>query len=215
MYKIFIAERHSVSRVGISQVVNAEPDLEVCGEAGSIAEATKMVKEINPDIIITGCLFNDGSGIRLIEDLLYYNNDFRMLVLSALKDPLYEKRCVAAGAKGYVAKSKDLTVLRYAIRQILQGQMYVDGEVAGKVSKKDSADIKNVSISSLDVLSNREIEVYQLIGYGLNRNEIAEKMNIGVRTVDAYMEYVKKKLMLKDARELVVRAVQDSILHLI
>jgi len=215
VHKIFIADSHPIIRDGIAKLVKAEPDLEVCGEAGSIAEASAMVKEINPDIIITGCLFNDGSGIRLIDDLLYYNNNFLILVFSVLKDPVYAERCINAGAKGYVMKNETIAVLRCAIRQVLQGHIYVNGKVISNLLNKYVADKKGFPESPLEVLSNREIEVYQLIGQGLNRNEIAEKMNIGVRTVDTYMESIKKKLKLKDSREVVVHAVKDSILKLI
>lgn len=209
--RVFIVDDHSIVREGLSGIINNKQDLEVCGEAGDISSALQAIPDYKPDIVIVDLSLGDGSGIRLIEDLMHYNDSLLILVLSMHDESMYAERCLKAGARGYIMKQEPSDELISAIRKILGGQIYVSDMLGNKLLHKFTSNKFEVHDSLTECLSNRELEVYQLFGQLLNKHEIAENLKVSVRTIESYTEHIKKKLRLKDTREVVIHAVQDAM----
>ena len=208
-HKVFIVDDHSILREGLSELINREKDFTVCGEAGNISDALRAIADCEPDIVIVDLALEDGSGIRLIENLVYSHTDLSILVLSMHDESIYAERCFKAGAKGYIMKHEPSGKLISALRKVLKGEVYVSEKLGARLLNKLAANRNEISNSAFDCLSNREMEIYQLIGNGLKKQEAAEKLNLSVRTVETYIEHIKKKMNFKDIHEFVMHAVQN------
>ena len=208
-HKVFIVDDHSILREGLSELISRENDFTVCGEAGNISDALRAIADCGPDIVIVDLALEDGSGIRLIENLVYSHTDLSILVLSMHDESIYAERCFKAGAKGYIMKHEPSGKLILALRKVLKGEVYVSEKLGTRLLNKLAANRNEISNSAFDCLSNREMEIYQLIGNGLKKQEAAEKLNLSVRTVETYIEHIKKKMNFKDIHEFVMHAVQN------
>lgn len=208
-HKVFIVDDHSILREGLSELINRETDFTVCGEAGNISGALKAIADCKPDIVIVDLALEDGSGVRLIENLVYSHTGLSVLVLSMHDESIYAERCLKAGAKGYIMKHEPSGKLISALRKVLKGEVYVSEKLGTRLLNKLAANRSETSVSVFDCLSNREMEIYQLIGNGLKKQEAAEKLNLSVRTVETYIEHIKKKMNFKDIHEFVMHAVQN------
>jgi DNA-binding NarL/FixJ family response regulator len=208
-HKVFIVDDHSILREGLSELISREKDFTVCGEAGNISDALRAIADCEPDIVIVDLALEDGSGIRLIENLVYSHTDLSILVLSMHDESIYAERCLKAGAKGYIMKHEPSGKLISALRKVLKGEVYVSEKLGTRLLNKLAANRNEISNSAFDCLSNREMEIYQLIGNGLKKQEAAEKLNLSVRTVETYIEHIKKKMNFKDIHEFVMHAVQN------
>jgi len=208
--RVFIVDDHCILREGLSHLINSEEDLMVCGEADNVSDALQAITETKPDIVIVDISLGDGSGIRLIENLMYSNPDLLILVLSMHDEAIYGERCLAAGAKGYIMKQESSKRLLLAIRKVLNGEIYVSDRLNAKLLHK----LVKTKLEDFDhptkILSTRELEVYQLIGKGLKKHEIAERLNLSVKTVETYIEHIKIKLQLKSTHEVLMHAVKSS-----
>jgi DNA-binding NarL/FixJ family response regulator len=208
-HKVFIVDDHSILREGLSELISREKDFMVCGEAGNISDALRAIADCGPDVAIVDLALEDGSGIRLIENLVYSHTDLSILVLSMHDESIYAERCFKAGAKGYIMKHEPSGKLISALRKVLKGEVYVSEKLGTRLLNKLAANRNEISNSAFDCLSNREMEIYQLIGNGLKKQEAAEKLNLSVRTVETYIEHIKKKMNFKDIHEFVMHAVQN------
>jgi DNA-binding NarL/FixJ family response regulator len=208
-HKVYLVDDHSVVRDGLAKLINGEEDLTVCGDAGNIQEAFQGIEECKPDIVIVDITLKDGSGIRLIENLTYSNADLPVLVLSMHDESVYAERCIKAGAKGYIMKQEPSDKMISAIRKVLNGRKYLSDKLEEKFVDCFFSKTKKQSISPLERLTNRELEVYQLIGQGLKKRAIAGNLNISVKTVENHMEHIKKKIDLKTSHEIILHAVQN------
>ena len=208
-HKVFIVDDHSILREGLSELINREKDFMVCGEAGNISDALRAIADCEPDVAIVDLALEDGSGIRLIENLVYSHTDLSILVLSMHDESIYAERCFKAGAKGYIMKHEPSGKLISALRKVLKGEVYVSEKLGTRLLNKLAANRNEISNSAFDCLSNREMEIYQLIGNGLKKQEAAEKLNLSVMTVETYIEHIKKKMIFKDIHEFVMHAVQN------
>lgn len=206
-HKVFIVDDHSVLREGLSELINREKDFTVCGEAGSVSDALRSIPVCAPDIVIVDLTLEDGSGIRLIENLVYSNPGLLILVLSMHDENIYAERCLKAGARGYIMKQAQSQKMMLALRKVLDGKIYVNEELGSMLLDRFTASKNEGSL--FENLSNRELEVYQLVGRGLKNREISEKLNLSVKTVDNYIEHIKKKLKLKNSHEVVMHAVRN------
>jgi len=212
-HKVFIVDDHVIVREGLALLINAENDLEVCGEAGDVINALQSIKDTVPDIVIVDLTLAYGSGIRLIENLLCWRPDILILVLTMHDEFVYAERCFKAGARGYIMKKEPSGKVISAIRRLLQGELYISSKLGTRLFDKMILNKGEIAGSVIERLSNRELEVYQLIGQGLKKKMIAEKMNLSVKTVENHMEHIKKKLKLKDLHEIILHAVRNSELH--
>lgn len=210
-HRVFIVDDHSILREGLTELINREMDLTVCGEAGTVSGALQAIAACKPDIIIVDLTLKDGSGIRLIENILYSHPGILMLVLSLHDESVYAERCIKAGARGYIMKHESSGELISAIKKVLRGDIYVSRKLGAKFINKLAANKINISDSPLGRLTNREMEIYQLIGENLRRQEIAEKLNLSLRTVETYIEHIKKKMNFRDTHELITHAIKGTM----
>jgi DNA-binding NarL/FixJ family response regulator len=207
-HKIFIVDDHPIVRQGLSQLISQETDFTVCGEASDIPSALQAVQTHNPDVVIVDISLGQSSGIRLIEDLLLINPSYRILVLSMHDESLYAERCFKAGAKGYIMKQEPPEKVILAIKRLLSGELYLSEQLSNKMLHKLVSKQPDVNSSPLEILSNRELEVFQLIGQGLKTRKIAEQLNLSVKTIETYIDHIKKKMNFDNSHILILNAVQ-------
>jgi DNA-binding NarL/FixJ family response regulator len=207
-HKVFLVDDHPIVREGLAQLINKETDLTVCGEAGDVSDALQAISESKPDIAIIDLTLEHGSGLRLIENLHYKKTGVPILVLSMHDESVYAERCLKAGAKGYIMKQEPSDRMLSAIRKVLDGEMYISGNMEKKFLSKMISGDKIEFTSPVDVLSNRELEVYQLFGQGLKKREIADQLNLSVKTIETYVENIKKKMNFSSSHEITMHAIR-------
>jgi DNA-binding NarL/FixJ family response regulator len=210
VHKVFIVDDHSVVREGLAEYINHEKDLTVCGEAEGISNTSEAIANCKPDIVIVDLSLEDGSGLRLMENLLYTYPDLLIMVLTMHREVVYAERCFKIGAKGYITKREPLKKIIEALREVLNGGIYVSEELSRQLISKLNVKRSKLSDSPFSSLTNREMEVYQLIGKGIRKEEIAEQLNLSHRTVLTYIDNIRKKMNLRDFYELVTHAVKNS-----
>jgi len=206
--KIIIVDDHPIVRQGLADLINQEKDLAVCGQAEDAAEAMKAIRELEPDVIIVDITLADSSGIELIKDIKVQYPDLPVLTLSMHDESLYAERALRAGAKGYIMKGETTKNVVTAIRKVLAGQIYTSDRVAAKMVSKLVGGKAKVGASPLECLSDRELEVFQLIGQGNGTRRIAEKLYLSIKTIETYRAHIKEKLNLTDTNQLLRYAIQ-------
>ena len=206
--RIYIVDDHPLVRQGLTQIVANETDMEICGEAEDSPAAIRGVGEANPDAIIVDISLKGTNGLELIKNLKAIHEDIPILVFSMHDETIYAQRALRAGAKAYVMKKESPSKVVDAIRKIIQGEIYVSPSVADQVLHQIVNGPGNVSTSPVDRLTDRELEVVQLIGRGLSSREIAESLHLSVKTIESHRAHVKEKLSLRNATELVQFSVQ-------
>ena len=210
--KIFIVDDHPIFRKGLGQLINEEPDLMVCGEAEDVNEARRAIADLKPDMAIIDITLKDKSGLELLNDLHHQNRHIRTLVMSMHDESIYAERALKSGAGGYIMKQEMTSRVIHAIRHVLSGKIYASDTIItrllGKLGEPDKS-----SVNPVKTLSGREFEVFQLIGKGFGRKEIAEVLGVSVKTVGTYRDLIKKKLDLKNSPELMRYAIEWSHNH--
>ena len=200
--KILIVDDHPIVCEGLAQLIGQEADLEVVGDARSAWEAMKKIEYLKPDFVIVDISLTGKSGIDLMAEIGPRYPHMPMLALSMHGEPLYVERALKAGARGYVTKNDATTVIIKAIRKILGGGIYVNEEISAALIESLYAHQRGPRKTSVERLSPREFEVFRLIGEGLKNHEIADRLGVSVKTVDAHREHIREKLQVKDAHEL-------------
>jgi DNA-binding NarL/FixJ family response regulator len=208
---IFIVDDLPIVRQGMSQLINQESDLALCGEAGDIMHALPSIKKCRPDLIVADLSLGPVNGLKLIEELCRESPHLLVLILSMQDEALYAERCLRAGAKGYIMKQEQPDMLLLAIRKVLNGGIYISSKMGPKLINKLVSKSTGISSSTIDRLSNRELEVFQFIGQGMNTRDIADFLNLSIKTIETYIAHIKKKMCFKSSRELFLYAVQWSI----
>lgn len=206
--KILIVEDHPLFRAMLVQLIGQELGMTVCGETDNIKDALALIKQSHPDAAIVDLTLHGSSGLELIKELKARNLALPVLVLSMHAEELYAERVLRAGAKGYVSKHESPAEVVEAIRKVTDGHIYVSARVNEAILQRLGRSDQAVQPSGMDLLSDREIEVFQLVGRGLNSREIAGQLNLGSTTVDSYRARIKEKLGIKNAAELYQRAAQ-------
>lgn len=201
-----MVDDHPIMRLGLSQLIQAEDDLEVCGEASTAREALDFFGSHSADLIILDIALPDKDGVELLKDLRSLRPELAALIVSMHDENLYAERVLRAGAKGYVMKQEAPGNLIKAIRTVLSGNVFVSPNIAARIVQ-NFASSGGSSSSPVGRLTDRELEVFRLIGQGFGSREIAGKLKISSRTVDAHRAHIKEKLGLRDATELMHRAV--------
>ena len=205
--RILIVDDHPIFRRGLQDLIAEEDDLEVCGEAEETSEALRQVQGNTPDVVVVDLSLKSGHGIELIEQIREQNEQVRMVVCSMHDESLFAERALRAGAMAYINKQEAIDKLIEAIRHVLQGDVYLSprmtrlllhGVVGGAASGQ----------SPVERLTNREIEVFQMIGQGLTTKQIARRLDLSPKTVDAHREKIKTKLNLANSVQLSHRAFQ-------
>ena len=206
--KILIVEDHPLFRAMLVQLIGQELGMTVCGETDNIKDALALIKQSHPDAAIVDLTLHGSSGLELIKELKARNLGLPVLVLSMHAEGLYAERVLRAGARGYVSKHESPAEVVAAIRKVTDGHIYVSERVNEAILQRLGRADRAVQPSGMDLLSDREIEVFQLVGRGLNSREIAGQLNLGSTTVDSYRARIKEKLGIKNAAELYQRAAQ-------
>ena len=206
MPRILIVDDHPLVRAGLAQLIGDCPDLEVCAEAADMAEALKQIDSTNPDLAIIDLSLAGGSGLDLIEHIKSRNGNILMLVASMHDEMLYAERVLAAGARGYINKQEAQESIIRAIRQVLSGKVYLSEAMTERMlsGMVDAGPEKR----DIDSLSNRELQVFELIGQGVPSGQIASQLNLSIKTIETHQAHIKQKLGLGSAHELNQRAIR-------
>jgi DNA-binding NarL/FixJ family response regulator len=205
---IFIVDDHPIVRQGLALLINRESDLAVCGDAEEAGSALKRIEELKPDLIVVDISLNGPDGLDLLKDLRARDANLPVLILSMLDESLYAERALRAGARGYIMKQEATERVLVAIRRILDGEIYVSERMGNRMLHQFVGVGQVEQRSPIANLTDRELEVFRLIGEGRGTRQIAEELHISVKTVESYQAHIKEKLTLKNARELVQRAIQ-------
>jgi len=205
---VFVIDDHPIVREGLTQLINREPDLTVCGTAEDIYEALKAMQTLKPDIALADISLKGADGIELIKNLKIRMPALPVLVLSIHDESIYAPRALRAGARGFIMKQEATENVLLALRRVLSGEIYLSKRMANKMLQQFVGAPGIAQKFSIDRLSDRELEVFRLIGQGHGTRRIAEELRLSVKTVESYREHIKEKMTLSDASELVQHAIQ-------
>lgn len=205
---VLLVDDHPIVRQGLSQLINQQPDLYVSAEAASGREALEQLQKARPDIAIVDISLEDRSGIELIKDLRAQASGLPILALSMHDEALYAERALRAGAKGYIMKQEATDAVMTAIRRVLEGAVYVSDQMSARLLDQFVNSKPASEESPLGRLTDRELEIFSMIGRGIGTREIAGKLLLSVKTVEAHREHIKEKLRLRTGTELMRMAVQ-------
>jgi len=206
--KVFLCDDHPLVREWLTQLIQRESDLTVCGEAEDVQEAVTKIEACKPDIVIADISLKTTHGLELVKDLQSRMPSLPVLVLSMHDESLYAERVLRAGAKGYITKQEATKKILFAIRQVLSGQIYVSEKMATRMLHKLVLGRNQEQTSPVERLTDRELEVFQLIGRGQGTRKIAEELHLGIKTVESYRARIKEKLKLEDGTQLLQQAIQ-------
>jgi DNA-binding NarL/FixJ family response regulator len=208
MARVAVVDDHPLFRERLCQLINHEPDMEVCGEAEGAEQALRMIRSARPDLAIVDIALKASSGLDLIRSIKALSISAPVLVLSMHEESVYADRALRAGASGYIAKSQEATEVLKAIRCVLGGTVYLSQEMTTDLLKNFGASGIRGIPRSLDRLTERELQVLELIGRGRTTKEIAELLKLGVATIDTYRARIKEKMNFRNATDLVHFAVR-------
>lgn len=206
--RVFLVDDHPLVREWLTNLINQQPDLTVCGEAESAPQALQSIGESQAEVAIVDLSLKNSSGLELIKDLKHCHPQVGVLVLSMHDESHYAERALRAGARGYVMKRETTRKVIAAIHQVLAGQLYISDAVAAALAARFVAGKTLASHSPIELLSDRELEVFELLGRGRGTREIAETLRISMKTVQAYCARIKEKLNLASATELLREAIR-------
>ena len=206
--KIIIVDDHPLVREWLSNLINQQPDLMVCGEAGTAPDGLKLIATAKPRVAIVDLSLQPDSGVELIKDIKATCPETAVLVLSMHEELFYVERALRAGAWGYIMKREATRNVLQAIRSVLEGKPYFSAEIAAMMAEKFVEGKLPATASPPDLLSDRELQVFQLLGRCRSTRQIAEEMHISFRTVQSFCTRIKAKLKLSSASELLREAVR-------
>lgn len=205
--RVLLVDDHPVLRKGLTQLIQQQPDMEVCGEAAGVNEALRLTRSTHPHIVVIDIWLEDGHGLELMKDLKADGSPPKMLCLTMLDETTYAERALRAGAHGFLSKSEAADEIINAIRQILRGEVFLNRRMTSTLLHRmvgvNSAEVR----STEQLLSDRELQVFELLGQGLTSRAISRRLALSIKTVDTYREHIKEKLGVSTANELVHRAV--------
>ena len=207
MTRILLVDDHPLLRQGIAQILEAEPDLSVAGQAGDAEEALSVFDSVAPDLVVTDISLPGMNGLELLKNLLTLHPTLPVLVVSRHDEELYAERAVRAGARGYVSKLAAGDELVIAIRRVLRGGIHLSEDLKDRMLFGAASGVKNATQTPLEVLSDRELEVFEMTGRGIPTREISERLHLSVKTVESYRSRIKTKLGLANGTELIKHAV--------
>ena len=206
--RIMVVDDHPIVRQGLALLINRESDMVVCGEAEEAMGAMHVLASAHPDVLIVDISLNGPDGLDLLKHIRTTNPTLPVLILSMHDEAIYAERALRAGANGYIMKQEATEKVLIAVRRILSGEIYVSDRIANRMLRHYITGSGTVRHSSIADLSDRELEVFRLIGEGHGTRQIADELHISVKTVESYQAHIKEKLSLRSARELMQHAIQ-------
>jgi DNA-binding NarL/FixJ family response regulator len=206
--RILIVDDHPLFREGLQQMIDRTQDLMVCGEASEATEALKAIAELKPDLVLVDISLGVGSGIDLIKGIKSKYDDLPVLVISMHDESLYAERALRAGAMGYVMKQERGKKVREAISRVMGGDVYLSERMSISMLSKLTWGKSDKPVSPIETLSDRELEVFRMLGQVKGIRQIAEELNLTVATINTFRGRIKEKLQLKTSTELLLYAIQ-------
>ncbi|MGH7869082.1 MAG: response regulator transcription factor [Candidatus Dormibacteraceae bacterium] len=210
--KILVIDDHPIVRSGLTQLINREPDLAVCGDCEEMHAALSLIDDLKPDVLIVDISLNGPDGLDLLKTIRSKDPSLPVLILSMHDETIYAERALRAGANGYIMKQEATEKMLIALRRILKHEIYVSDRVASKMLQRLVRG--GPSRSPVDGLSDRELEVLRLIGEGQGTRQIADSLHLSVKTIESYQAHLKERLGLKGSRELVQYAIEWAMREL-
>jgi len=207
-----IVDDHELVRRGLTETIDRETDFTVCGEAADAPTAMSRIRETEPDIVLADLTLREGDGLELIKQIRASHPRVRVLVVSMHDEGLYAERAIRAGAMGFVSKNESAPQIIEAMREVLNDRVHVSKHLADRLLQRLRSPAPAPEQTPLDALSDREIEVLDLLGQGLSTREVAERLHLAPKTVHTYREHLKEKLGLRSASELIRHAVARNLL---
>ena len=208
---VFVVDDHPLLRQGLGLLINQQKDLEVCGEAEEAQAAMQAIALRRPDILIIDISLNGPDGLDLLKNIRASYPDLPVLILSMHDEAIYAERALRARANGYIMKQEASEKVLIAVRRILNGEVYLSDRMANKMLQQYIGGSPAAIQSRIAALSDRELEVFCLIGEGCGTREIAEELHLSIKTVETYQAHIKEKLSLHSGRELIRHAIQWKI----
>jgi DNA-binding NarL/FixJ family response regulator len=205
---ILLIDDHPMVRTALRSILTTQDDWRVCAEASSLQEAMDAVKAHEPQIALVDLQLQNGNGIEIVQELKRQNSKIRMLVVSMHDENLYAERALRAGAHGYICKTESSQTLIAAIRRVLDGKHYVSDSMNERILANSSTDNDKFPETRIELLSDRELQTFELIGDGLTAREIAERLGVAVKTVNTFRENIKSKLKIDSANRLTRVAIE-------
>ena len=206
--RVLVIDDHPMMRAGLVQLINNQPDMIVCAEAGQPTEVFAVISQARPDMVLTDLTMPGRGGLDFIKDLLALRPELPILVMSLHDELIFAERCLRAGARGYIMKEAGSVNLLAALRRVIDGQTHVSPSVSESIMGNLSARKPRGSSSPIHALSDREFEVFERVGQGKSTREIAEEMHLSPKTIDVHRANIRAKLGLKDVTALVRYAVR-------
>jgi DNA-binding NarL/FixJ family response regulator len=206
--KILLVDDHPLVREWLANLINQQNDLQICGEAPNASAALELTGTAKPDIVIVDISLEGGSGIELIKNIKALYPDVMMIVLSMHDETLYAERALRAGARGYIMKREATKKILQAIHSVLEGKLYISERMNAVMAEKFVDRKPSTASSPVEQLSDRELEVFQLMGRGFSTRQIAEELHVSFKTVQAFHARIKEKLNLTNATELLREAIR-------
>ena len=211
--RILLVDDHPLVRERLAEIINREPDLTVCGEAEDRDEAITAILAKRPDLAIIDLTLKNSDGLELIKDIHSRWPKLRMLVVSMHDELLYAERAIRAGALGYITKQEATRNILVAIRRVMEGIIYLNEKIASHIITRLTAHPGAVAATPAELLSDRELQVFDLIGRGLNTGEIADRLHVVVKTIETYRSRIREKLKLKNPSDLLQSAISWNHNH--
>jgi DNA-binding NarL/FixJ family response regulator len=209
-HQILVVDDHPIVREGLRRLIDQEKDLAVCGEAETVAEAELAIRELQPDLVIVDITLKQGDGIDLVKESRASYPQLPILVLSMHDEVIYAERVVSAGANGYIMKQADSDELLRAMRRVLGGGTYVSEAIGNSMVRNLASGGRQVASNPIERLSDRELQILQMIGTGLSTRQVAEALGLSKKTVESHRERIKRKLHLATGSQLVQYALNWS-----
>ena len=206
--RIFLVDDHTMFREGLRQLIEREPNMTVCGDAPDAAQALAGIRASKPDVVIVDISLAGGSGIDLIREIKSEFEELPVLVVSMHDESLYAERALRAGAMGYVMKHEPAKTVKAAIQKVLGGDMYLSVKMASSVITRFMRGEPDEPKSPIQTLSDRELEVFRMLGQGKGVRKIAEDLEVTIPTVNSFRNRIKEKLGLKTSTEVMLHAIK-------
>jgi DNA-binding NarL/FixJ family response regulator len=204
--QVVVVEDHPMFREQLVHLIEKEPEMEVCGEADNVGDGVALIREKKPQVVILDITLKNSNGLELLKDLRANGIDVPVLVLSMHEESLYAERALRAGARGYITKSEASSRVLAALREVLRGEVYLDAKTTARIVRRAVSAKKEEPLNSVARLSDRELEVFDLLGRGRTTREIGARLRVGLTTVDTYRARIKEKLQLENGARLFAEA---------
>lgn len=205
---VMIVDDHPVVREGFTRLIENEPGIKVCCQTGSATEAFAIYSKRSPGIVLLDLSLEEGSGLELIKDLVAYDPQAKIIVISGHDEDLYAERCISAGAMGYINKHQAAHCIVEAIRLVRKGDVYLSSQLSSRLLRRVAGKVDEVGADPKSSLSDRELQVFELLGQGCSINEIAEHLHLSPKTIETYRSHLKEKLGIVSSQQLARRAFQ-------